>query len=165
MNKFTDDDRADTIYLSDFICFAVYSANHAFGRTYKPLLQELGLTYPQYLVMVALWSTDGQSVSSIGQKLYLESNTLTPLLKRLEVSGYVTRTRASHDERHVLVHLTNKGQALKEEARIVPRCIMEAMGLDLATVERLRNDLVVLRARLLGLQRPEMAETLAAPAA
>lgn len=150
--------------LSDFICFAVYSANHAFGRTYKPLLDKLGLTYPQYLVMVVLWAENGQTVGAIGQKLFLESNTLTPLLKRLEALGYVTRTRSSHDERQVLVELTEKGRTLKQDARAVPKCILDAMGLDLASVERLRDDLVSLRARLLTSERVEPVEPSAEPA-
>ena len=136
--------------LFDFICFAVYSTHRAFGRTYKPILDQLGLTYPQYLVMVVLWAEDGQSVSAIGQKLIFESKTLTPLLRRLEALDCVTRTHAAHDEREVLVHLTENGRALKQDARVVPKCILDAMGLDLATVERLRDDLVDLRARLLG---------------
>ena len=135
--------------LFDFICFAVYSANHAFGRTYKPLLDQLGLTYPQYLVMVVLWAEDGQTVGAIGQKLFLESNTLTPLLKRLEALGYVTRTRATHDERQVLIHLTDKGHELNSKAETVPKCIGEALGMDLTEAGRLRDELFALRDRLL----------------
>lgn len=135
--------------LLDFICFAVYSANHAFGRVYKPLLERLGLTYPQYLVLVTLWEEDGQTVGAIGQRLFLESNTLTPLLKRLEALGHVTRTRAAHDERQVVIRLTEQGRALRQLATEVPPCIVDAMGLDLGTVERLKDDLVDLRERLL----------------
>lgn len=135
--------------LLDFICFAAYSANHAFGRVYKPLLERLGLTYPQYLVLVTLWEEDGQTVGAIGQKLFLESNTLTPLLKRLETLGHITRTRAVHDERQVVIRLTEQGRALKQQATGVPPCIVDAMGLDLETVERLKDDLVDLRERLM----------------
>ncbi|WP_246849720.1 MarR family winged helix-turn-helix transcriptional regulator [Rubellimicrobium arenae] len=148
MNEDSGREQQEMPGLFDFICFAVYSVNHAFGRTYKPLLDELGLTYPQYLVMVVLWDNDGQSVGAIGQKLFLESNTLTPLLKRLEGLGYVTRTRASHDERQVIVQLTQTGRALRTKAVSVPQCIVEAMGLDLETVGRIRDDLVDLRSRL-----------------
>lgn len=135
--------------LLDFICFAVYSANHAFGRVYKPLLERLGLTYPQYLVLVTLWGEDGQTVGAIGQKLFLESNTLTPLLKRLEALGHITRTRAAHDERQVVISLTEQGRALRQQATEVPPCIVDAMGLDLETVTRLKDELVDLRERLI----------------
>ncbi|TNC74879.1 MarR family winged helix-turn-helix transcriptional regulator [Rubellimicrobium roseum] len=146
--------------LTDFICFAVYSANHAFGRVYKPLLDELGLTYPQYLVMVVLWAQDGQTVGAIGRRLFLESNTLTPLLKRLEALGHVSRRRAVDDERQVIVSLTDKGRALRGKAREVPPCILDAVGLDLATLGRLRDDLVALRHRLID---PEAEDAPAGP--
>ena len=97
----------DALRLGEFLCFAVYSASHAFNRVYKPLLDELGLTYPQYLVMVLLWEQDDQTVGSLGEKLFLESSTLTPLLKRLEALGYVKRTRDPVDERQVRVRLTD----------------------------------------------------------
>ena len=87
--------------VSDLLCFAIYSAGHAFNRVYKPLLDALGVTYPQYLVLVALWTKDDRTVSELGTQLYLESSTLTPLLKRLEAMGYVTRTRDPDDERQV----------------------------------------------------------------
>src|SRR5438874_8124185 len=95
----------DALRFSDFLCFAVYSASHAFNRVYKPLLDELGLTYPQYLVMVLLWEQDDQTVGSLGEKLFLESSTLTPLLKRLEALGQVKRNRDQVDERQVRVRL------------------------------------------------------------
>src|SRR5258706_16439520 len=107
----------DALRLGEFLCFAVYSASHAFNRVYKPLLDELGLTYPQYLVMVLLWEQDDQTVGSLGEKLFLESSTLTPLLKRLEALGYVKRTRDPVDERQVRVRLTERGRALRERAR------------------------------------------------
>ena len=134
--------------LAEFMCFAVYAANSAFGRAYRPLLEGLGLTYPQYLVMVTLWAEDGQMVGSIGQKLFLESNTLTPLLKRLEAMGLVTRTRAAQDERQVLVHLTEVGWAMKRDASAVPQGVAAAMDLDPDSAARLLGDLVALRERL-----------------
>src|SRR5204863_1371496 len=103
--------------VDDHLCFAIYSAGHAFNRIYKPLLAALDLTYPQYLVMVALWSRDDQTVGGLGEKLLLESSTLTPLLKRLEVSGHLTRSRDPADERQVRVRLTDRGSALREQAR------------------------------------------------
>ena len=111
--------------LDNQICFAVYSAAHAFNRVYKPLLDRLGLTYPQYLVMLSLWERDGVPVKDIGERLFLDSGTLTPLLKRLEAAGLVKRTRSTEDERQVLIALTPQGQALKEKARTVPQSILE----------------------------------------
>jgi DNA-binding MarR family transcriptional regulator len=105
----------DTPRLSDFLCFAVYSANLAYGKAYKPILEKLGVTYTQYLAIVALWEEDHQTVSGLGEKLFLESNTLTPILKRLEAVGYVTRQRSTRDERQVVVSLTEAGRALREQ--------------------------------------------------
>ena len=101
--------------LADFLCFAVYSANLAFGRAYKPILDQLGLTYPQYIAIVALWEEDDQTVSRLGEKLFLESNTLTPILKKLESMGYLTRRRDPKDERQVRVNLTEAGRRLREK--------------------------------------------------
>ena len=101
--------------LADFLCFAVYSANLAFGRAYRPILDELGLTYPQYIAIVALWEEDDQTVSHLGEKLFLESNTLTPILKKLESMGYLTRRRDPKDERQVRVSLTEAGRRLREK--------------------------------------------------
>ena len=101
--------------LSDFMCFAVYSANLAYGKAYKPILDKLGVTYTQYLAIVALWEEDHQTVSGLGEKLFLESNTLTPILKRLEAVGYVTRQRSTEDERQVVISLTDSGRALREQ--------------------------------------------------
>src|ERR1700754_805029 len=95
--------------LSNFLCFAVYSANLAFGRAYKPILEELGLTYTQYIAMVALYEEDDQTVGALGEKLFLESNTLTPILKKLESMGFIQRKRDPADERQVRVNLTQAG--------------------------------------------------------
>jgi DNA-binding MarR family transcriptional regulator len=141
---------SEMLPLAEFLCFATYSANNAFGRAYKPLLDRLGLTYPQYLVMVVLWEEDERTVGAIGQKLFLESNTLTPLLKRLEAQDLVTRTRATHDERQVVVRLTEKGRALRQEGAQVPGCMFDLLGLDMDTLTRIRGDLAMLRARLSG---------------
>jgi DNA-binding MarR family transcriptional regulator len=134
--------------LNEFLCFAVYSANHAFNRVYKPLLEALGLTYPQYLAMVVLWAEDDQTVGSLGEKLALESNTLTPLLKRLEALGHVSRNRDPRDERQVRVRLTDQGRALQAEARNVPRSILSATGLSVEELGRLQADIVSLNERL-----------------
>jgi DNA-binding MarR family transcriptional regulator len=100
--------------LSDFLCFAVYSTNLAFGKAYKPILEKLGLTYTQYITIVALWEEDDQTVGSLGEKLFLESNTLTPILKKLEAMGYLQRQRDPADERQVRINLTKEGKALRE---------------------------------------------------
>jgi len=135
----------DTLRLGDLLCFAVYSASHAFNRVYKPLLDELGLTYPQYLVMILLWEQDDQTVGSLGDKLFLESSTLTPLLKRLEALGHVKRTRDPVDERQVRVRLTETGRAVRERARKIPGCIAEATNLELDELLRLQSEIVALR--------------------
>jgi DNA-binding MarR family transcriptional regulator len=107
--------------LEIFLCFAVYSAGHAFNRVYKPMLEKLRLTYPQYIAMVLLWERDGQTVGELGRKLLLESNTLTPLLKRLETLGNVKRQRDPLDERQVRVNLTDAGRKLRQRASHIPR--------------------------------------------
>jgi DNA-binding MarR family transcriptional regulator len=145
--------REDALRLGEFLCFAVYSASHAFNRVYKPLLDELGLTYPQYLVMVLLWEQDDQTVGSLGERLFLESSTLTPLLKRLEALGHVRRTRDPVDERQVRVRLTDKGRAMREKARDIPDCILEASGLEIDELRRLQSEIIALRTALERYQR------------
>jgi DNA-binding MarR family transcriptional regulator len=135
--------------VDDFLCFAIYSAGHAFNRVYKPLLDALGLTYPQYLVMVSLWAKNDQTVGSLGETLFLESSTLTPLLKRLEGVGYIVRSRDPSDERQVRVRLTKAGAALRAKARDVPACILEATGLSHAALRRLQGEIAAVRANLL----------------
>ncbi|MFN4183469.1 MAG: MarR family winged helix-turn-helix transcriptional regulator [Hyphomonas sp.] len=134
--------------LDHSLCFAVYSAGLAFNRVYKPILEPLGLTYPQYLVMVALWEAEGQTVSELGEHLFLESNTLTPLLKRLEAAGFVSRARGKADERQVLVSLTDKGRDLLAEASCVPGQILEATGLSVAQLTQLQRAISGLRDNL-----------------
>ncbi|EJC80579.1 transcriptional regulator [Rhizobium leguminosarum bv. trifolii WSM2297] len=138
----------DQLKLNDFICFAVYTASHALNRVYKPLLDALGLSYPQYLAMVALWEKDGQSVGSLGERLFLESSTLTPLLKRLESTGYVRRERSREDERVVVLRLTEEGKRLKEKAVGIPGCIVAASGRDAVDLTRLQAEIVALREAL-----------------
>ena len=138
----------DALRLAEFLCFAIYSTSHAFNRVYKPLLDKLSLTYPQYLAMVVLWEQDDQTVGSLGDKLFLESSTLTPLLKRLEALGHIRRTRDSDDERQVRVSLTEKGRALRAKAREIPACILTASGLKIGELARLQTEIVALRSRL-----------------
>jgi DNA-binding MarR family transcriptional regulator len=140
---------ADTLLLSNQICFAVYSTAHAFNRAYKPLLDRLGLTYPQYLVMLVLWERDGLSVKDIGERLFLDSGTLTPLLKRLEAAHLVKRTRSTADERQVLVALTAQGSGLREKAKdVIPPAILAASGCSVGELSELQKSLVALRERL-----------------
>ena len=137
------------LLLGNQLCFAIYSAGHAFNRVYKPLLDRLGLTYPQYLVMLVLWERDGLSVKEIGERLFLDSGTLTPLLKRLEAAHLVKRTRSAADERQVLVALTAQGTSLREKAKtIVPPAILAATGCSVAELSALQKNLVALRERL-----------------
>lgn len=139
---------APPMALGSFICFALYSASHAFSRLYRPLLDPLGLTYPQFLAMVALWEKDDQTVGELGARLLLESNTLTPLLKRLESLGHVVRRRDTDDERQVRIRLTDSGRALEAEAREVPRCIGDALGMTAEEAEALTASVTALRRRL-----------------
>ncbi|WP_456618558.1 MULTISPECIES: MarR family winged helix-turn-helix transcriptional regulator [unclassified Bradyrhizobium] len=134
--------------LDNQICFAVYSAAHAFNRVYKPLLDRLGLTYPQYLVMLVLWECDDVPLKDIGEKLFLDSGTLTPLLKRLEAAHLVKRTRSSEDERQVLIALTPQGHALKEKARSVPQSILAASDCSVSELVTMKDEIVALRDRL-----------------
>jgi DNA-binding MarR family transcriptional regulator len=134
--------------LSDFLCFAVYSANLAFGKAYKSVLEELGLTYTQWIILVALWERDEETVSGLGEVLFLESNTLTPILKKLEEQGYLRRRRDPSDERQVLVSLTEAGRRLREKGQERSR-VGAATGLtpeEFKTLQRavvrLRNNLV-----------------------
>ena len=134
--------------LGNQICFAIYSTAHAFNRVYKPLLDRLGLTYPQYLVMLVLWERDDVPVKDIGERLFLDSGTLTPLLKRLESAGLIKRTRSTEDERQVLIALTSQGQALREKARTVPQAILATSACSITELSALKNELVALRDRL-----------------
>jgi MarR family transcriptional regulator, organic hydroperoxide resistance regulator len=134
--------------LDDFLCFAVYSASHAFNRLYKPLLDDLGLTYPQYLVMVTLWERDDRTLSEIGERLFLESNTLTPLLKRMEAAGLVSRSRDPADERQVRLRLTDEGRVLIDKARQVPPCVLDATGLTSEEARSLTDQIGALRTAL-----------------
>jgi DNA-binding MarR family transcriptional regulator len=136
------------LQLDNQLCFALYSASLAMTKLYKPLLDELGLTYPQYLVMLVLWEGDGLMVSELGQRLSLDSGTLTPLLKRLESAGFVSRMRDVADERRVHIHLTAAGRRLKARAAKVPGCVLAASQCSLPDLMRLTGELRELRDRL-----------------
>jgi len=139
---------AAPLLLNAQLCFSLYAANNAFSRAYKPLLDPLGLTYPQYLVMLCLWEQDGRKVGEIGASLFLETNTLTPLLKRIEALGLIRRTRDKKDERQVRVTLTASGKALREKAICVPQQIGIATGLEMTQATALKEWLEWLRESL-----------------
>lgn len=130
-----------SLRLDDQLCFALYSAQRALTRAYAELLEPLGLTYPQYLVCLALWERDGRSVTSLGDALCLDSGTLTPLLKRMETAGLVSRARSGDDERVVEIHLTATGKALKAKAVGIPKQLGKLAGMDAGQVASLREEL------------------------
>lgn len=135
--------------LDSQVCFAVYSTLHAINRVYAPLLEKLGLTYPQYLVMLVLWETDDVTVKILGERLHLDSGTLTPLLKRLEALGRIRRARDPKDERHVRVSLTEEGHDLRRRAKDVPGAVARAMGRPADDLKSLRKELRRVRTALL----------------
>ncbi|KQP12709.1 MarR family winged helix-turn-helix transcriptional regulator [Pseudorhodoferax sp. Leaf267] len=136
------------LQLDHQLCFALYSASLAMTKLYKPLLEELGLTYPQYLAMLALWERDGLSVSELGERLFLDSGTLTPLLKRLEAAGLIARIRAVEDERRVHISLTAEGRKLKARAARIPGCVLAASQCSVAEIQALTQQVRALRERL-----------------
>jgi len=138
----------DLLNINNFLCFSIYAAGLSFNKVYRPLLDKLGLTYLQFLVMVSLWMKDGQSVGELGAQLGLESSTLTPLFKRLEAMGYLSRERNPNDERQVLICLTKSGKQLKEQAQSIPMCIAEATGLTLEQFIQLKESLTTLKSTL-----------------
>ncbi|MGN2635908.1 MarR family winged helix-turn-helix transcriptional regulator [Nocardia takedensis] len=131
----------EELQLDNQVCFALYAASRAMTRLYRPLLDGLGLTYPQYLVMLVLWERQPVTVKELGTALELDSGTLSPLLKRLEANGLLTRTRSVEDERSVQVRLTEQGAALRARARTVPRRLAEAIGWDLDELTEFRGRL------------------------
>lgn len=134
--------------LKQQFCFAIYSLNSAMGRLYRPVLAEFGLTYPQYLVLLALWERDGQTVGELGKVLVLETNTLTPLLKRMEVAGLVQRRRSVQDERRVAVTLTEKGKCLEDRAHDIGLCVTRAVDRGETDIMALRDQIADLTERL-----------------
>jgi len=138
--------------IDQMLCFAVYSAGHAFTRFYKPRLDALGLTYPQYLVFLVLWEKDDLTVKALGEKLLLDSGTITPLIKRLEARGLVDRQRDEDDERQVRIRLTAEGRALKAKAAAIPLAVGKGTGLSPEGADALRAELLALRKRLDGVE-------------
>lgn len=123
------------------VCFALYSASRAATAVYRPMLENLGLTYPQYLVMLVLWESEPRGVKELGEELGLDSGTLSPLLKRLEALGFVERSRSGEDERRVAIHLTPAGRALSSNANGIPQHLADAAGLSAEELEQLRTTL------------------------
>jgi len=142
-------DASELLRLDNQVCFALYSASLAMTKLYKPLLEELGLTYPQYLVMLVLWERDDVPLRDIGERLFLDSGTLTPLLKRLEAAGLLLRLRDAQDERRVRIALTDAGRGLRAEAEKIPACLLQSTQCSLAELQALTGQLSALRERLL----------------
>jgi len=138
------------LLLDNQLCFALYSTSLAMTKLYKPLLEEMGLTYPQYLVMLVLWEQDDMAVSELGSRLYLDSGTLTPLLKRMEVAGVLTRRRSTDDERRVHIVLTEAGRKLKSRAARIPGCVLQAAQCPLPELVSLTQQVQALRERLIA---------------
>lgn len=135
----------DILKLESQFCFALYSAAHAVMRSYRPLLEPLGLTYPQYLVMLVMWEEGAQTVGGLAERMQLDSSTLTPLLKRLEALGFIVRRRNPDNERQLIVSLTASGLALQEKAKAIPAAILCASGKDLPGLLQLRDELTGIR--------------------
>ena len=138
------------LQLDNQVCFALYSTSLAMTRVYKPLLEALNLTYPQYLVMLVLWEEDGLMISKLGDRLFLDSGTLTPLLKRMQAAGLITRIRAADDERRVHIALTAKGRALKTQAAAIPACILSASQCSIPELTALTQQMQALRDKLVA---------------
>lgn len=146
----TEKGRRNTAKLGDFMCFAIYSTNLAYSRVYKPVLEQLGLTYPQYVTIICLWEEDRQTVKGLSEKLFLEPSTMTPMLKRLEAMGYVRRERDTEDERSVRVSLTDSGRALREKAFDYREITARAAGLTPEEFRILQKAVVNLRTNLMA---------------
>lgn len=144
----TNATQCDELRLDNQVCFALHSTSLLMTKVYKPLLQALGLTYPQYLAMLVLWENDGLTVGEISHRLLTDPGSLTPLLKRLEGEGLLKRTRSREDERVVIVELTAQGRALQTEAQRIPPCILSASGQSLERLQKLQAELLDLREHL-----------------
>jgi DNA-binding MarR family transcriptional regulator len=151
MSRNSSSEKTDpALLLDNQLCFALYSTSLTMTKRYKPLLEALGLTYPQYLVMLVLWEQDGLTVSAVGERLFLDSGTLTPLLKRMETSGLLLRQRTAEDERKVEVRLTPAGKKLKSKAAKVPGCVVGSSGCPLPELIALTQQIQAIRQRLTG---------------
>jgi DNA-binding MarR family transcriptional regulator len=138
----------DLLQLDQMVCFPLYAASNLITRLYRPILEQLEITYPQYLVMLVLWEGAARTVGEVGQRLHLDSGTLTPLLKRMEAAGLIARRRDPTDERRVLVTLTPRGAALRQKARRVPKALGDKLAMSMQELERLRTQVTRLVERL-----------------
>lgn len=144
----TTDDSCVDLLLKNQLCFSLYTTSLMMTKVYKPLLQELNLTYPQYLAMLVLWEGDGLTVGDVSARLLTDPGSVTPLLKRLEVEGLIRRTRSKSDERVVQLHLTEQGKALHQQAKSIPQCILAATGINREQLGAMQKDLLNLRSHL-----------------
>ncbi len=143
-----DNVNTDSIRIEEQLCFPLYACSKEMVRKYKPFLDELGLTYTQYITMIVLWEKKETNVKELGERLYLDSGTLTPLLKKLELKGYITRKRSTADERNLLVKITEEGIALKEQARNIPVRLLKELDLTQAEIDRLHEAIYDILVRL-----------------
>lgn len=141
---------AEVLKLDNQLCFSLYSASRAMTQAYEPFLKPLGLTYPQYLAMLVLWEKDQISVSELGERLFLDSGTLSPLLKKLESRGLLKRQRKPSDERTVVIELTKEGQSLKQKAQVVPEKMFCNIDFGISELQEMRTKLHKLRRDLVG---------------
>jgi MarR family transcriptional regulator, organic hydroperoxide resistance regulator len=145
----------ETIDPQAMLCFNLYAVSHAFNRFYQPILDPLGITYPQYLVLLALRHEDKRGVGSLGRELMLDTNTLSPLLKRMEIAGLVGRTRQADDERRVLVHLTERGQEIAARAAQIPDCILSCLDMPESDLQKATEIVARLRRMLADIDPPK----------
>lgn len=150
LNDSLDSDSKQPVHINDLICFAIYSASTAMNRAYQPYLSKLGLTYPQYITLSALWQNDGVTVGSLCRSLKVETNTLTPLLKRLEKQGLIARKRGKEDERQVIIWLTNEGRNIKQHQSGITDCVIAETDIDHKTLDDLVASITKLRDNLNG---------------
>ncbi|MGY4177674.1 DNA-binding MarR family transcriptional regulator [Bradyrhizobium sp. USDA 4518] len=146
--------RSEADQLADFLCFTIYSANLAYSRVYRPVLEQLGVTYPQYIAIISLWEEDGQTVKGLSEKLFVEPSTMTPMLQRLEAMGYVRRIRDDDDERVVRVFLTERGRQLREKGLGYGELTLRATGLPPDEFAALQKSIARLRNNLMKAAKP-----------
>ena len=151
MSKFSGSENEELPSRTDeLFCFAIYSAGNVINRSYTPHLSELGLTYPQYVTLVALWEKDAVSVGHLCQKLLLETSTLTPILQKLEKQGHITRTRDRNDERKVVIRLSASGRAMQEKATAITRCMIDGTGMELEELDQMVSAIARMRDNLIA---------------
>ncbi len=143
-----DQDRCPALELDNQLCFAVYSTSLAIGKLYKPMLKELGLTYPQYLIMLVLWEEDGITATHLGKRLVQDLGALSPVIKRLETQGLIQRQRSAEDDRKIYLNLTEYGRGMRQTAESIPNKVLCASGLDEAGVKQLKHQLEIVRGAL-----------------